>query len=454
MHTISRNMTRTMIRRYFQVNAATLVMLNVCCIWGVAAFISSENVASFSQLITTPAHKERAQPCGHIIPALMLAEKPVEPLPLKDEGKESQESCFAKAPSLEGEEGLRYRETLRKLAELSLEDYKWRSSVFKSNEADRMVEETIARMQGKDPIYVRPMDASQDKIGPLGRLEKSAVEWLSQVIDEEGRRAKKIIDANGQLIRPIESDELGPLGMLEQEVVTWLRSIRSSEKERVRTNTLRPMDLEESLRGPLGQMEEGVILFFKEIRESEFLRFEQSQARGGAVRPIDIPGPLGELELRIGEILKAEELRVAEQKNQHVTNGQSIHVLRPKDAKVPGPLGESEQRAIEFWDQLSSEEKERLRNIKQYLQESRPMENERESALGILEAITVGVIRAPLLLLNVVNRVRELMHSEPLGDMKGSVNGTVVGTIQSNVKPNENSKRGEDGDSNTESAFD
>lgn len=62
----------------------------------------------------------------------------------------------------------RVRETVQTLAELSLEDYKWRSSVFKRNEADRQMEQSLAIMQGKDPSYVRPMDANN--LGPLVSL--------------------------------------------------------------------------------------------------------------------------------------------------------------------------------------------------------------------------------------------------------------------------------------------
>ena len=54
-----------------------------------------------------------------------------------------------------------------RLAQLSLEDYKWRSSLFKTEEADRKVEESLARMMGDEASYVRPMDASEEKIGPL-----------------------------------------------------------------------------------------------------------------------------------------------------------------------------------------------------------------------------------------------------------------------------------------------
>ena len=57
--------------------------------------------------------------------------------------------------------------SLLRLAQLSLEDYKWRLSVFKENDADRKVEESLARMMGDDATYIRPMDASEQKIGPL-----------------------------------------------------------------------------------------------------------------------------------------------------------------------------------------------------------------------------------------------------------------------------------------------
>jgi hypothetical protein len=57
--------------------------------------------------------------------------------------------------------------SLLRLAKLSLEDYKWRISVFKTEEADRRVEESLARMMGDEASYVRPMDASKEKIGPL-----------------------------------------------------------------------------------------------------------------------------------------------------------------------------------------------------------------------------------------------------------------------------------------------
>ena len=62
------------------------------------------------------------------------------------------------------------RRGLRRLAQLSLEDYDWRMSLFKEKEADRKVEEYMAGMMGDDAAYVRPMDASEKKIGPLVRI--------------------------------------------------------------------------------------------------------------------------------------------------------------------------------------------------------------------------------------------------------------------------------------------
>jgi hypothetical protein len=59
---------------------------------------------------------------------------------------------------------------LLRLAQLSLEDYQWRQALFKTTEADRKVEESLARMMGDEPSYVRPMDASSEKIGPLVSL--------------------------------------------------------------------------------------------------------------------------------------------------------------------------------------------------------------------------------------------------------------------------------------------
>jgi hypothetical protein len=316
---------------------------------------------------------------------------------------------------------------LLRLAQFSLEDYKWRSDVFKTNEADRMMEQSLARLRGDDkPAYVRPMDATETSIGPLGRWEKGAVEWLSQVIDEEGRRAQQIVNSAGRLVRPMElgggggdnnndNNDLGPLGFLERAASDFLQSIRTAERERFTKGDYftRPKDMDESIRGPLGEAELAAVRILQEIKESETLRKQQSLIRGGElVRPIDVPGPLGDFEMAVLEIFDAEQKRAKERQEE------GRNLIRPKDAKVRGPLGEAELQAYETISQLSKEERERLESIKKVLEDNRPIYVARGSVLGILESIAVGVLRAPLILFRVMQRVVELLSSEPLKDMQ------------------------------------
>ncbi len=124
------------------------------------------------------------------------------------------------------------RDLVRNLASLSLKDYKWRSELFKRQEADRNEEEVLAIMRGETPSYVRPKDAGQGRRGPLGEAEESAVQWLQEVFEAEAKRAQKIVDGDGNFVRPIDASE-GPLADLEQRAVTFLRSITDSETERI-----------------------------------------------------------------------------------------------------------------------------------------------------------------------------------------------------------------------------
>lgn len=301
----------------------------------------------------------------------------------------------------------------RRLANLSLQDYYWRSDLFKKTEADRRVEESLARMMGEDPSYVRPMDAG-DKIGPLGRAEKTLVDWLSLVIEEEGRRARLIASSDGELVRPMDlqqTDKGGPLAALENAAVNFLDSIRESERERVRTLTLRPKDVEEEKRGPLGNFEARVVNALDEIKESEEFRMQQSKQRGGEiVRPIDVPGPLGEAERWYLELITAEKQRgIDRRKNEG-------KLVRPKDASLEGPMGAAERQISDAITVLRDEETERLKNIGRVLKENRPMERDKDSFVGLTEAFLVGIFRAPQLLFRVIDRVNELMESEKLDD--------------------------------------
>ena len=116
----------------------------------------------------------------------------------------------------------------------------------------------MARMMGEDPAYARPMDADDTKRGPLGKAEKSAVQWLMDVIEEEGKRAKRIAESDGELIRPKDNEEGGPLSDLERKAVQLLADISDAEVERVRSGTVRPKDMNDN--SPLGKAEARAVL--------------------------------------------------------------------------------------------------------------------------------------------------------------------------------------------------
>jgi hypothetical protein len=312
---------------------------------------------------------------------------------------------------------------LLRLAKLSLQDYEWRVGFFKNQEADRRVEESLARMMGDEASYVRPMDASENSIGPLGLWEKESVEWLQQVIVEEGRRAKEIVRLGGILVRPMDAsggpgeiDQLGPLGIIERRVVDFLESIRRSERERSKKKILRPKDLDESKRGPLGQAELRASEAIREILNSERVRMEESRRRDGIVRPIDIPGPLGELEMAVLEVVRAEEQRKLETKEN---NGASL--VRPMNARTKGPMGELEAQATEAVRRLTDEERQRVRNIQRFLDENRPMQQNEKTLLGLTETVVVGIVRAPILIFQICNRVKDLLASEAIDDRDAKI---------------------------------
>ena len=364
-----------------------------------------------------------------------------------------------------------------------------------------MMEESMARIRfGDDEIhshinYIRPMDAPT--LGPLGKLEKYYVTLLYDVFLEEQRRAQRIIAASGKLIRPskntvvteggrtnsmmtTETDTttttsssigtggtgvgatndptntndntatlLGPLGRFEARVVEFWNSIQQEEMSRVRTKTWRPKDLPQ--RGPLGRLELLTSTILEEVRASELIRAQQAKIRndGTIVRPIDIPGPLGEIELHVSDIIQEEFRRVREKRRIQkrstndadaddsgsssttttTTDPSPFVVLRPKDATNPGPLGVAEATAYAAIQSVSQEEMERLKAIQRTLDEYRPMNHPpvdplssssslskrtSSSVLYTLETIVVGIVRAPQLLWSVLLRVQELLSSTPL----------------------------------------
>jgi hypothetical protein len=223
-----------------------------------------------------------------------------------------------------------------------------------------------------------------------------------------------ISSSEGELVRPIDLQGSGggPLSKLESSAVNFIDSIRTSEEERAKTKTLRPKDLTEEKRGPLGNFELKVVNALDVIRNSEKLRMEQSRNRGGeVVRPIDVPGPLGELELWYLELVTAEKQRSID--IQKISSGK---LIRPKDGSIPGPMGKAEREFSEQLNLLKAEETERLKSFKKVLKENRPMEKDKNSPLGLIETILVGIIRGPQLIFRVLDRTKELLESEKLSE--------------------------------------
>lgn len=301
-----------------------------------------------------------------------------------------------------------FKSLVRKLASLSLEVYKWLSDVYKSDEANRMMEESLARIQGEEASYLRPMDAVEEKRGPLGRAEKNAVAWLSSVVEGEGNRARRIAEGEGSLVRPMDTNNGGPLAELEKQAVSFFKKIADSESERFSLGKLRPMELEGAKRSFLGDAEAMAVSAINDLTESELSRMRLSRSVGSVVRPIDVPGPLGEIEKAVADIIFAEKQRVKDRKDN------KGKIVRPKDASVSGPLGRAEQGVVQVINTLKVEEQARLKSIRRILQKNRPMEQERLSLLGLIESFLVGLLKAPELLSRVLNRVKELLQSEQL----------------------------------------
>jgi hypothetical protein len=182
----------------------------------------------------------------------------------------------------------------------------------------------------------------------------------------------------------------------------------------VRSGTIRPKDMK--TRSPLGEAEARAVLALDMIVESEKIRMDQSRRRGGeAVRPIDVPGPLGEFERYVGDIIRAERQRV---KDRDANDG---NLVRPKDATIKSGLSEVERKAVEDWEKIKTEEEERLFSLQRFLSERRPMEADKDSPLGVTEAFVVGLLHGPKLIGKVFGRVRELLNSAELAGPDQSI---------------------------------
>ena len=169
------------------------------------------------------------------------------------------------------------------------------------------------------------------------------------------------------------------------------------------------------IRGPLGEAEARAVLALDRIIESERIRAERSQRMGEAMRPIDVPGPLGEFEKYVGDIIRAERQRV---KDRERNDGK---LVRPKDASLPSGLGDVERKAVEDWEKLAAEEKQRFSSFKRFLEERRPADVNKDGPLGIIESFAVKLLNGPRLIGKVVDRVQELINTSPYDEEESAI---------------------------------
>ena len=214
--------------------------------------------------------------------------------------------------------------------------------------------------------------------GPLGLLEKEAVNALQNLLVAEGRRAE-VLFKDGKVIRPMESahpEFLGLLGELEKNTVTQLEKIRDAEITRA------------SKFGPL-------------------------------TRPKDVPfserSALSTVEEEAQTLVKAEVERL----KTMLETGDVL--VRPMDGE--GVLGKAERGVVGTAETLLAYEKARLAQLKEQGYYMRPMETNPDSIAGKAEAVGVtfgtGLLRAPVMVGATIKRVTELLVSELGGEHRG-----------------------------------
>ena len=84
-------------------------------------------------------------------------------------------------------------------------------------------------------------------------------------------------------------------------------------------------------------------------------------------------------------------------------------------------LGDVEQKAVEDWEKLAAEEKERLVSFRRFLAERRPADVLPTSPLGILESFIVKLINGPRLVRKTLDRVQELLSSSTFDEKENAI---------------------------------
>uniref|UniRef100_A0A7S3NJ40 Uncharacterized protein n=1 Tax=Aureoumbra lagunensis TaxID=44058 RepID=A0A7S3NJ40_9STRA len=247
-----------------------------------------------------------------------------------------------------------------RLAELSLEDVRWR------READRVT------------VSIKP----EGDIEAIRLLERIKNLW-GAVVDEEEFRAEQIISFGGRGVRPMNAppDARGPLGNTEERVVAFITDA-----------SLLPAAMQKLTSFVLQELNNTI--------QSEKFRVERKKQN---MRPMDAPPSLiGRLEVFVDNVYREEKYR-----NQQHFSTRPIHLK----AGYRGPLAKLEYATSSFLDVLIAYEKKRLDLLSQAgLLLKRPMEAHPNSPFGLLESIFVGLIRAPILLAALFSRIYDLLH--------------------------------------------
>ena len=251
----------------------------------------------------------------------------------------------------------------QKLAELSLQDVRWR------REAERATRKV-------------PLLGDSEAVATVEKFQKMA----AAILDEEEFRARQIVSRGGEAVRPMSAppDARGPLGDFEEKVVKIFADWSLAK---------------DALLDFFGLLREEVLM----IVASERARAERVERSKKRQRPLDAPpSALGNLEAFVDDLFR-------EEKNRN-------KLQRPLDspAKNRGPLASAERRAVELLATVNAYERQRLDVLLEAGILQRPMDYDgpRKSPLGFLESFVVGLIRAPVLVSALISVVIDSINDE------------------------------------------
>mmetsp|Transcript_102829 Transcript_102829/g.294832 ORF Transcript_102829/g.294832 Transcript_102829/m.294832 type:complete len:381 (-) Transcript_102829:173-1315(-) len=315
-------------------------------------------------------------------------------------GRSTATATSRRAEAGEGESGAKPLRPIRKaLASLSLKDAEWRKKVTEASSVGDLSE----------------FGEKQETEGA-----KKLLNLASEVVDAETKRAEEIIASGGEAIRPMSAANPGPLGLLEKEAVNALQNLIVAEGRRAEVlfkdgKVIRPMEsAHPEFLGLLGELEKNTVTQLEKIRDAEITRASKF---GPLTRPKDVPfserSALSTVEEEAQTLVKAEVERL----KAMLETGDVL--VRPMDGE--GVLGKAERGVVGTAETLLAYEKARLAQLKEQGYYMRPMEKDPESLAGKAEAVGVtfgtGLLRAPVMVGATIKRVTELLVSE-LGDDK------------------------------------